>query len=351
MTEKAARKEEKEESVTPGAGPMVRVGVIGAGLATRHLHWPPLTRLAEQFTVTYVADVDEKAAQGVADMAGGCRWTRDYREVLASSDVDAVLVSLPIHLNAQVLKESALAGKHVICEKPIAANLEQARDVVASLRGVSVVVLIAENFHYRADIRRVRRWIDEGRIGKLFMVDMICLFWNDTSAGFASTPWRMDSQYRGGAVADGGVHHSALLREVGGEVEQIEAFAKLVHPEMSGIDTLALNIRFRNGALGRLLFTDAAVEARTPYVNATILGTEGTITMQDRVSTLHRRGEKKVREEYEPDEAYYEQWVNFYEAIQGREAVKATPEEAMRDLEIIMRALDSAEHRSVVLLS
>src|SRR5688572_17738352 len=113
-------KREKKEDVRN-----VRLGIIGGGLAIKWLHWPPLSRMPERFTVVAVADTDEKAAQETADMVGGCRITTNYRDLLSSDDVEAVLISLPIHLNAQVMVEAARAGKHVKCEKPVAASLQQ----------------------------------------------------------------------------------------------------------------------------------------------------------------------------------------------------------------------------------
>lgn len=330
----------------------MRLGIIGAGLATKGLHWPPLKRMADEFKITFVADISPEAAQEVAGLAGGCRWTQDYHEVLASSDVDAVLVALPIHLNAQAIFDCVRAGKHVICEKPVGSNLEQAREVVSLTEDAPVVAMIAENCHYRQDVAKARKWLEEGRIGTPFMVQASCYYWNDTSEGFASTPWRIDSQYRGGVITDVGVHHMAILRELCGEAEQVQAFTKLVHPEMSGVDTMVLNLRFRNGALGQFLFTDAAVEAESPIVSIILLGTEGTIWLEDGVVRLRKRGDREeTREKFDPDEAYYEQLVDFYEAIRGRATVKTTPYEAMRDLEIIMRAYDSAESRSVLLLN
>jgi predicted dehydrogenase len=329
----------------------VRLGIIGAGLATKWLHWPPLMRMPGRFKVAAVADASEEAAREVAEMAGGCPWTLDYRELLSNDDIEAVLVSLPIQLNAQVLVESAHAGKHVLCEKPIASNLAQAKRAVAAVRNAPGVVMIAENYRYRRDIDLACRWIDEGRIGRPFLIDVASYYWTDTSEGFASTPWRHDSQYRGGAITDAGVHQAAVLRLLGGEVEQLQAFTKLVHPEMSGIDTMVLNLRYRNGALGRLLFSAATVEAWTRFLRATVFGTEGTLWIEERRVRLKRRGEAEVvSDEFDPDEAYYDQLVNFHEAITGEARAIATPEEAMRDLEILMLAYDSAESRSVELI-
>lgn len=328
----------------------VRLGIIGAGLAIKRLHWPPLKRMPERFSVVAVADIDPDAAQEVAEMVGGCRWTTHYPDLLAAEDVEAVLISLPIHLNAQVILESARAGKHVLCEKPVGSNLEQAQEVVSAVRGLPVVVQVAEQFHYRRDIRQIETWIAEGRIGEPFLVDAANRYWTDTHEGFGSTPWRQDSQYRGGAITDGGVHQAALLRHLGGEVEQLHAFTKLVHPELSGVDTMVLNLRYRNGMLGRFMFSAAAAASKGPYMYATVYGTEGIISLEDGKLRLRTREKAEETQEYDGSEAYYDQLVNFHRAITEGEPVISTPEEALRDLEILMRAYDSAESRSVELL-
>lgn len=334
----------------------VRLGIIGAGLATRKLHWEPLNKLTDRFVIAAVADTDEEAARSLAQTAGGCLWTHDYRDLLGSSDVEALLISLPIYLNAQVLMESVRSGKHALCEKPIASNLSQAREVVDAVRGAPVVVAIAEQFHYRRDIKQAREWIEKGRIGDLFLVDVACYYWTNTSDGFGATPWRQDSQYRGGAVTDAGVHHAAFLREVAGEPEQLQAFTKLVHPELSGIDTLVLNLRFRGGALGRLMFSAAAVGASTPFLRATLFGSRGTIEMDGTTTKMRARtsrGSDLVEETFGPydgSDAYYDQLLNFYQAITEGAPIVSTPEEAMRDLAILMLAYESAERRGVILL-
>ncbi|MDQ3928216.1 MAG: Gfo/Idh/MocA family oxidoreductase [Chloroflexota bacterium] len=328
----------------------VRLGIIGAGLAIKWLHWPPLKRMPDRFSIVAVADIDESAAQETAEMVAGCRWTTDYHDLLTSDDVEAVLISLPIHLNAQVLVESARAGKHVLCEKPIGSNLEQAQEVVKAVRDLPNVVVIAEQYHYRRDIKQIAAWIEEGRIGKPFLVDAANRYWTDTNQGFGATPWRQDSQYRGGAITDAAVHQAALLRHLGGEVEQLQAFTKLVHPELSGVDTMVLNLRYRNGMLGRFMFSAAAVESVKPFMYATVYGTEGVITLEDNKLRLRSSGAPEESQEYDGHEAYYDQLINFHRAITEGEPVVSTPEEATKDLEILMRAYDSAEGREVVLL-
>lgn len=347
----------KEKKAEP-----VRLGIIGSGLAVKWLHWPALKRLTAQYRVVVCCDVDPAAAQEVARMAEtdlnsrNVRTTTDYREVLASDDVEAVLLSLPIHLTGQFILDAARTGKHVISEKPLAGNLEQAQKLVETLRNFKdVKVEIAENYHYRRDYRKAREWLDAGRIGQLFLVHMVARFWTSTASGFASTPWRQDNQYRGGIFADAGVHQAAALREVGGEIEQLQAFSKSVHPVMGGIDTVVLNLRFRSGALGNLVFAGATQEQDAGVQMFDVLGTTGAVRISEGKAVLTEGvgKEAKVVEEFvdpEHDSGYFLEFENFYKAVRENAPVVSTVEQAYKDWEIIMRALDSAEARNVILL-
>lgn len=350
----AGAKEKKDEPI--------RLGIIGAGLAVKWLHWPALKRLTDKFRVVVCCDVDPKAAQEVAHLAEQdlkspqVRVATDYREVLASDDVEAVLLSLPIHLTAQIILDAARAGKHVLSEKPLAGNLEHAQELVETLRNFkNVKVEIAENYHYRRDYAKAKEWMAAGRIGQPFLIQMVSRFWTDPTIGFAATPWRQDNQYRGGIFADAGVHQAAALRELGGEIEQLQAFSKSVHPVMGGIDTVILNMRFRNGMLGNLVFSGAAKDQNGGLHLFDIFGTSGAIQISEGKAVLTEGAgkEAKVLEEFvdpEHDGGYFHEFENFYCAIRENAPVVSTVAQALKDWEIIMRALDSAEARSVILL-
>ena len=341
----------------------VQLGIIGSGLAVKQLHWPALKKLPGKFQIVTTCDANPVAAQEVARMAAqdldspNCRWTTDYKEVLANEAVEAVLLSLPIHLNAQFMLDAARAGKHIICEKPLAASLPQAQELVNTLRSFDhLVIEIAENFHYRQDFKKAREWIEAGRIGEPFLLEMQSRFWTDTGKGFGSTPWRWDNQYRGGIFADGGVHHAAALRELGGEVEQVQAFAKSVHPIMGGYDTILLNLRFRSGMLGSLLFAGATKASQGGYVQIVVHGTKGSLHLEKEGTVILKENDDQGSHQVEEytmadyDNGYRGEFENFYEAIRQGAPVVATLDQALHDWEIIMYALDSAESRSVILL-
>ncbi|HEY1015796.1 MAG TPA: Gfo/Idh/MocA family oxidoreductase, partial [Herpetosiphonaceae bacterium] len=236
----------------------VRLGFLGAGLAVRQLHWPAIERLPGRFRVELICDADPAAAAATAALTGCRRVTGDYRELLADPAVDAVVIALPIHLNAAMLRAAVAAGKHALCEKPIAADLPEAELLADELRGAPTVIAVAENFHYRDDLRQARRWMDAGLLGEIVSIGLTGQLWANTSEGFSSTPWRHAGGYRGALVADSCVHHAAALRELGGEISLVQAFARSIRPELGGPDTLALNAWFRSGVLGQIAFSGAA---------------------------------------------------------------------------------------------
>ena len=108
----------------------IKLGIIGCGIATKELHWPALQKLKDKFEITMVCNHTEPKAKDFARIVGGVPYVLDYRELLQNSNVEAVDIILPIHLNYQVTKDALEAGKHVIVEKPIAANLEQAKEML-----------------------------------------------------------------------------------------------------------------------------------------------------------------------------------------------------------------------------
>ncbi len=331
----------------------IRLGIIGAGLAVRKLHWPALQHMPDKYTVAAVADISEAAARETAAIVGADRIFTDYRALLALPEVEAVLLSLPIHLTAQLTLEAALAGKHVLLEKPIGSNLEQARQLKERLAPLPVTTLVAENFRYRAEIVRAQQLLQENRLGELILFRLHSVSKADPSnpEEFASTPWRQDIQYRGGPILDGGVHHAAALRVLGGDVEWVQAFTKYGGSRLGGTTTITMNLRFRSGALGSFVHSAVCHEEQSSFLGLTIYGSDATLRLGDGMLELYRPGAPTETFQVEPnDNGYRGEFLNFYAALREGQPVVSTIEEGYRDMELILRALDSAEQTQVILL-
>lgn len=330
----------------------INLGIIGAGLAVKQLHWPALERLRDRFVVSTVADIEPSRTVEVAQLVGAAKTFSDYRELLALTEVEAVLISLPIHLTAHIAIDAARAGKHLIIEKPLAGNLEQARQVRDELARLPVKALVAENFRYRDDLAAAQRLVGEGAIGNLILVRMQALSKVDTSdpASFASTPWRQDIQYRGGPLLDGGVHHIAALRSVAGEVEWVQAFTKYGASQLNGPTTISMNLRFRSGAIGSYLYSSTCYDEDGAFLTLSVYGTAGTIEIRDGTTRLLRPDQPPETVVAKADGGYYAEFLNFYAALREDQPIVGTVEQSYRDMELILRAIDSAEQAAVVLL-
>lgn len=331
----------------------IKLGIIGAGLAVHQLHWPALQRLRDRYQIVAVADIDQDRAAETAALVGASRGLADYRELLALAEIEAVLLSLPIHLTAPIALDAARAGKHVLLEKPIGANLEQARQLKEQLAYLPVTVLVGENFRYRADLLRAGELIRAGELGELILLRLHALGRVDTSKpnDFASTPWRHDNQYRGGTILDGGVHHAAALRDLGGEVEWVQAFARYGGSRLGGQTTISMNLRFRSGALGSYVYSAVCHDEQPSFLGLTIYGTQATLELREDALRLLRPGQPAQEVAIEAnDGGYYGEFLNFYEAIRAGQPVVATVEQSYKDMELILRGLDSAEEARVILL-
>lgn len=126
----------------------VRVGIVGCGEVTQILHLPSLRQLAELFEVTILCDV----SQHVLDSVGG-QWQvkkrfRNYQDVLARDDVDAVLVANPHAYHSEVVVAALEAGKHVLVEKPLCVTLREADAIIAAQRASKLTVQVGTMRRY-----------------------------------------------------------------------------------------------------------------------------------------------------------------------------------------------------------
>jgi len=326
----------------------VRLGIIGCGIAARELHWPALARLGDRFTVTTVCNHTEPKAQSFAELAGGVPYVTDYHALLDNPAIEAVSISLPYHLNLQVTRDALAAGKHVILEKPVAALYQDADEMLKLERDYpSLVTMVAENFRYRPIYRRVKELIDSGALGNIYHVLWNYFFFVDPDKNqYAQTPWRGDERYPGGFIVDAGVHSFALIRMLFGEFVEGRALTAGVTPALGLRDTISLQFTMDSGVDGvlNLFYSVKGLRANTIH----IFGDTGTCTVEKMRLTVERENREPQIEEFDDDMGYYEEFVNFHDAIRNGAAVVSTISEACRDFHVTMRAFEGGYTRGIV---
>ena len=288
-------------------------------------------------------------ARDLAALTGAARTYADYKDLLADSEIDAVLTAVPIAVNGQILVDSVAAGKHVIAEKPLAATLEEGRQVLKACATTSKVVLIAENYRYRPDLPRAQDVLRSGVIGDVFAFQISIKF--DMNAAsrniWTQTGWRQEAEHPGGFLLDAGVHPVSFLRDLLGDVEEVFAQTLDSSSVLKGPDGLLMQLKMESGVTGQFLaLYTATVKHETP-MQLSIFGTRGTLEVRPGWLewTAGSTSEGKTRVS-RTDRGYSGQWRNFIDAIRVRAAVVSSAERAFGDLKLIAAALRSASQVS-----
>lgn len=144
---------------------MIELAVIGCG------HWGPnhvrIFNSLPDSRVGAVVDLDEKRLRSVRAAYPGIRCEQDYRTVLEDPDVDAVVIATPVSSHYEMVRESILAGKHVLCEKPLCKNSGEAEEVLGLAQAKGRALMIGNVFLFNPGIMKLKELVDTGELGKL----------------------------------------------------------------------------------------------------------------------------------------------------------------------------------------
>ncbi|NJD02707.1 MAG: Gfo/Idh/MocA family oxidoreductase [Ruminiclostridium sp.] len=334
----------------------IRLGVIGTGLAWERLHYPAFKELSDKFEIAALANRTKKDAKEFAikinlDMQN---VYDDYKAMIKRTDLDAIDILVPIELNYEVSEEVAKAGKSFICEKPMAPDMGQAKKFLELARKHIVKIMIAENYRYNEENNKIKQLISEGRIGDIvyFIKNNInCFPCQMTKDTYAGTEWRQHPDFPGGAFLDAALHDIAAVRHIFGAVQCVQAFGKPQKEDFNPYLSVNANIQFKNGIIGQYTYFPSGTESQKPYVGFRIFGTKGEIYLEEKssgiINVAYNDG-KSEKVSYTPERGYYNELLNFYNALTGTEKISVTPEIEYGDVKNVFDILESIASRKVV---
>ncbi|HOV80980.1 MAG TPA: Gfo/Idh/MocA family oxidoreductase [Bacillota bacterium] len=335
----------------------LRVGIIGTGMALEKLHYPAYQELADKYQIVALCDVDRDKAESWAKRLGidsGSVYT-DYRAMALRGDIDLFDIMVPIEKNFEVTDAVAsIARKPIICEKPLAPDLEQARAHAEIPRKYGIPVMIAENYRYNEEIDRIRDFVRTGKVGDIlyFIQNRVVDFPEDMLKDrFPAREWRQRPEFQGGAILDTAVHDIAALRHIFGAVDRLQAFGRQQRGGFTPYSAVSVNIQFRSGVIGTFSFFCSGKEMQRPLVGLRIFGTEGMIYLEERdcgfINVMKNDGTHELVP-YRPQRGYYNELLNFYNAAVGKEPLSVTPEMEFGDAKMVFDILKSIEEESIV---
>jgi predicted dehydrogenase len=335
----------------------IRLGVIGTGLAWERLHYPAIQELGDKYEIVALANRTKKDAEDFAkkiNLAVSNVYD-DYHEMLKRDDIDAVDILVPIQMNYEVSETVAKAGKNFICEKPMAPDMEQARKFLKLSEDYNLTIMIAENYRYNEENNKIKEIIDSGKIGAVvyFIRNNMTCFQCEMAKGntWASTEWRQHPRFPGGALLDAALHDVAAMRHIFGSVECVQAFGKPQQKDFNPFFSVNSNILFESGIIGQYTYFPSGIETQKPPVGWRIFGTKGEIYLEDKTCgiinvTYHDGQPEQVK--YTPERGYYNELLNFYNAVNGIEDISVTPQIEFGDVKMIFDILESVEKRQIV---
>lgn len=337
-------------AVTP-----LRCGVIGCGFfAQFHLHaW----RQVANVVLAAVCDRDATRAEAAARTFGVPAWYTDAEAMLDAGGLDFVDVATTPPSHRAVVEAVAQRRLPVICQKPLAFDLADARAIVATCREAGVLLMVHENFRWQPPMRVLRDRIDGGAIGRPFYGRISFRTATDI---YTNQPYlRRDERL---VLADMGVHLLDLVRFFFGDPRSLACQALRVDPAVRGEDTAIMLVGFDNAAcLVEASYANNGGLEVFPQTLVHIDGTEGTFDLGPNYVLTHVARDGAQLERFEVPVARYpwsppgmeavmesvvaieQHWVNCI--IAGR-APETSGDDNLRTLELVEGAYYAANSDS-----
>jgi len=251
----------------------VRWGLIGCGDIARKRIAPAL-RDSTQSEFIAVSRRQSDLAETFAREFGAKRWYASWQELLRDEEVSAVYIATPVNLHARQTIAAAEAGKHVLCEKPMAINLAECDAMIAACRANDVKLGIAYYRHFYPVIERVKEIIQSGELG-IPVLAQINAFEQFNPGPDHPRAWLLNrSQSGGGPMFDFGCHRIEVLANIFGPIKRVKSMLANVSFTREVEDTATALFQLESGACATLSVTHAA---REPQDSLDIYGDGGSI--------------------------------------------------------------------------
>ncbi|MFN4226600.1 MAG: Gfo/Idh/MocA family protein [Candidatus Ratteibacteria bacterium] len=339
----------------------IKIGIAGLGRSGWGIHCRIISQLTELYQIVSVCDKDEKRIKEANEIFN-CKVYTDYDEFLKDENTELVVVSTFSSLHAEHTIKALKSGKNVICEKPMATNLEDADQMIKIAKETGKILTIFQNRRYSPDFLKVKEIVESGIIGKVILIKMY-----QHSFG-RRWDWQTLKKYGGGLLNNWGPHLIDQALQIFGE-EEPEIFCQMEKTLTLGDteDHVKIILKGKNSPTIDIEITLCCCY---PQENWLVMGTNGGIK-----GTTNRLTWKffnpsdlpprKVEELPTPDRSYnreeipwkeeqiweltekdkeYEKnfYKDLYETIKNNKPLKITPESVRRVMWVIEKCYQIA---------
>ena len=251
---------------------MIQFAIIGCGrIAQRHAE-----HISNFGKLTAVCDVVKEKADALAEQFGANAYYNITDLLANEKGVNVVSICSPNGLHATHSIESLKAGFNVLCEKPMAINVNDCGEMIKTAEQANKRLFAIKQNRFNPPVEAVKKLIDEGRLGKIYSVQLSC-FWN-RNADYYANSWKGTKNLDGGTLYTQFSHFVDLLYWMIGDVKDVEAYtSNYAHQDTIEFeDTGVVILKFQNGAIGTINYSVKSY-GKNMEGSLTIFGEKGTV--------------------------------------------------------------------------
>jgi predicted dehydrogenase len=336
----------------------IGIGIIGGGGIAAEGHICGY-QTDPRCKVLALYDVDEAKAREQAQRLGVSQVYTRLELLLERADIQALSVCSPDHWHGDHCHAALLAGKHVLCEKPLCTTWDDAARLVQDVRSTGLVFLGGHVYHFRPDYQAMVAAYRAGEIGEVWLAEGDYISDMRPFYGPHSyTPWRTDARAPQDILLGGGCHPLGLmLWALQTQVQQVFAYANhKAEPQLPLHDCYVLTMQLANGALGKLIAASGNRGYAPSGGHLVLYGTQGTIwggRLYRNNPELHRseviydwkeqfKAHKPRVHHTRQVHHFAEQCEHFLDCIQGKAMPTTTVEQAGHVVAALVAGIESA---------
>jgi predicted dehydrogenase len=334
---------------------ILRVGVVGSGIGQAHIR--AFQNLPDRFEVVALCGTQEAKTRDIAAQYGIPRFSTKIDELYGLGDLDVIDLCTPSNQHVEQVQQALAAGKHVICEKPVAGSLKEVDALIRAEAASACRIMPIFQYRFGHGLQKLKFLVEKGVTGRAYLTTVETA-WRRRADYYATWHGRWKTEL-GGALVTLAVHAHDALTYILGPVKRVLAHtATLVNP-IETEDCIVASLEMADGSLAslsvttgsavqisrhRFCFSNLTAESNTePYAN-----TADPWTFTGDSPELEAQIEETLTRFVLLPERFEGQFYRFYQALQNDSVLPVTLAEARTSLELITAVYHSAQTRQVV---